>query len=858
MNLLGGQMAAPPAAVDRDLEQVLLGLADGSYVLSTPDGAVAESGVGVAGLLGAPAESLVGRPIADVLVAGTDEPARARLDEALRAPTTDPSARHTFSARCAGGATRSLQLVVVSVPLALGWEFTSLLTELRSRDATWRPEELRLRHSRALEAVEGVVVRGTQPDPGARLAGILIVVRDVDAPPLTHQDVERRMSEQRAAVRAAAAEAARRLDEAAGRLSADAGAGEESTDPAAHAPGLEDLVERARVLRERVEDAERDAAAATQERDDALARLAETEAERDAALAAAAGVQDAEGRFQHLAGERDQAQARLQDAAHELHAARQDAETARAAAATAQTELAGARAEAGAGRADVESARAELGSARAETQAAQAEAHAAAASAEASQAEARAALADAHAARDELGALRAQAASVGGSAADAAAQAEAAHAEAASARADAESARAEAQSARAEAQSAHADAERLRAELLATREAIHDERAAHSESAGTELAALRAEAEAAHAEAEAFRAELTTARAELGVVRGENALARGEASAVRAQLQGTHQDLHGAREQLDAARAELQARTSALHEKDAELQTLPSQLRQVRDAQLHTHAAELLERDEALHAARVYIDDHDVQLADAVAQLASAHGAFDAMGAELEAARAELEAGAAELERTRDEIEVALAAADDVRAEREQARLRAQQLMNEAEQARAAAEAIRAEFAFDPIDDRAPQGGPPAQRTPWSVPAPSSPTATAADAAAGEPRPELPAVGPGEAAALIALDGSFKRLDDAFCSLLGCREEDLRAARWPSIIDRENLKAHGEIARALKAGEIQSADVETVYMHAQGLLVPIEGTVSMHRAQPGGPPTHFLFRADVSRTAGVR
>ena len=40
-------------------------------------------------------------------------------------------------------------------------------------------------------------------------------------------------------------------------------------------------------------------------------------------------------------------------------------------------------------------------------------------------------------------------------------------------------------------------------------------------------------------------------------------------------------------------------------------------------------------------------------------------------------------------------------------------------------------------------------------------------------------------------------------------------------------------------------------------MHAQGLLVPIAGTVSMHRAEPGGEPTHFLFRADVSRTAGV-
>jgi PAS domain S-box-containing protein len=138
-------------------------------------------------------------------------------------------------------------------------------------------------------------------------------------------------------------------------------------------------------------------------------------------------------------------------------------------------------------------------------------------------------------------------------------------------------------------------------------------------------------------------------------------------------------------------------------------------------------------------------------------------------------------------------------------------------------------------------------------RSPWSRPAP----VYAELAVPAEPRPDLPPAEPGQAAALIALDGSFKRLDEAFCSLLGCREEDLRSARWPSIIDRDNLKAHQKLARALTAGEIESAEVETVYMHAQGLLVPIAGTVSMHRADPGGEPTHFLFRADVSRTAGA-
>ncbi|MGH2841130.1 MAG: PAS domain S-box protein, partial [Solirubrobacteraceae bacterium] len=122
--------------------------------------------------------------------------------------------------------------------------------------------------------------------------------------------------------------------------------------------------------------------------------------------------------------------------------------------------------------------------------------------------------------------------------------------------------------------------------------------------------------------------------------------------------------------------------------------------------------------------------------------------------------------------------------------------------------------------------------------------------------AAASVHPPPPPVGPGEAAALIGLDGTFKRLDEAFCSLLGCREADLRAARWPSIIDRENLEPHREIARALRAGEIQSAEVETVYMHAQGLLVPIEGRVSMFR-DVSGQASHYLFVADVSRTSGL-
>ncbi|HWC27523.1 MAG TPA: hypothetical protein VG474_13125, partial [Solirubrobacteraceae bacterium] len=150
MTLQGDQLPAR-ATGDPEIEQVLLGLADGSYVLSTPDGAVAECGIGVVGLLGAPADRLVGRPTADVLGAGADDGVRSAFERLLLADGADVAARRTFPAQTAAGTTRSLQFVVVAVPLALGWEFTSLLSELGSRDpGTWHPEALRLRHGRAL------------------------------------------------------------------------------------------------------------------------------------------------------------------------------------------------------------------------------------------------------------------------------------------------------------------------------------------------------------------------------------------------------------------------------------------------------------------------------------------------------------------------------------------------------------------------------------------------------------------------------------------------------------------------------------------------------------------------------------
>ena len=338
------QQVSVPAEPAHEIEQVLLGLADGSYVLSTPDGAVAECGAGVVALLRAPAEALAGRRTADVLVAGADAESRAAFESLLHGDGDPP---RTFRTTTVAGAQRSLQFVVVAVPLALGWEFTSLLGELGSRDAgTWHPEALRMRHGRALEAIEGVCAGGGQPEPGSRLAGILIVVRDVDAPPLTREDVGRRMAEHREAARAAAAEAARRADAAIGYAALPG-------DPAydGEGPGLEDLVERARVLRERVEEAERDAAAAVAERDHAIAQIAaahaETERVRAELAAAAAELTAAQGEIALLHGRLTALQGELDGAHRELEVARGE-------------ELAGAVSERDSLQAQLESTRAEL------------------------------------------------------------------------------------------------------------------------------------------------------------------------------------------------------------------------------------------------------------------------------------------------------------------------------------------------------------------------------------------------------------------------------------------------------------------------------------------------------------------
>ena len=93
--------------------------------------------------------------------------------------------------------------------------------------------------------------------------------------------------------------------------------------------------------------------------------------------------------------------------------------------------------------------------------------------------------------------------------------------------------------------------------------------------------------------------------------------------------------------------------------------------------------------------------------------------------------------------------------------------------------------------------------------------------------------------------ACIKLDGHFLELNSAFSDLVGYPEVEFKAATWPPVTDRANLGRHREQLQSLVAGKIEAAEVNTSYVHAQGLLVPVVGRISLVR--DGGEPSHFLL-----------
>jgi PAS domain S-box-containing protein len=93
--------------------------------------------------------------------------------------------------------------------------------------------------------------------------------------------------------------------------------------------------------------------------------------------------------------------------------------------------------------------------------------------------------------------------------------------------------------------------------------------------------------------------------------------------------------------------------------------------------------------------------------------------------------------------------------------------------------------------------------------------------------------------------ATIGIDGRFKELNQAFSDLVGYTEPEFQQAVWPPVMDRANLDKHRQQMKDLLEGRAESAEINTGYVHAQGLLVPIVGKLSVVRE--GGEPDHFLL-----------
>jgi len=89
--------------------------------------------------------------------------------------------------------------------------------------------------------------------------------------------------------------------------------------------------------------------------------------------------------------------------------------------------------------------------------------------------------------------------------------------------------------------------------------------------------------------------------------------------------------------------------------------------------------------------------------------------------------------------------------------------------------------------------------------------------------------------------AILTVGGKFKELNPAFARLVGYQEHEFTKAAWPSPHDRRDYKDQLEQLRRLGAGELNSVEVSSTYMHGQGLMVPVVGKLSVELGEDGLP-----------------
>jgi PAS domain S-box-containing protein len=93
--------------------------------------------------------------------------------------------------------------------------------------------------------------------------------------------------------------------------------------------------------------------------------------------------------------------------------------------------------------------------------------------------------------------------------------------------------------------------------------------------------------------------------------------------------------------------------------------------------------------------------------------------------------------------------------------------------------------------------------------------------------------------------AFVATDGSFLRVNEALCEILGYEADELAALRFQDITHPEDLEADLELVGQVLRGELDRYTLEKRYLRRDGDVVHVQLDVSLVRDQRGSP-LHFI------------
>ena len=389
-------------------------------------------------------------------------------------------------------------------------------------------------------------------------------------------------------------------------------------------------------------------------------------------------------------------------------------------------------------------------------------------------------------------------------------------------------------------------AEQLTEQIEAIRAAVGEleERPAGDPSTGAEVEALRAEVRALRDAME--NAEAGDGSAVRVLTDRLDSIEEGLPPGIEARMETLREGLSNALGKLEAVSVEVAATRSET-----------GAGRQAIEQRLADTAAELMAARTDAEQARRGLEGLEGEVATlrdyAAAAKAEAEAARQAVaGARL--ADAGDERAVTEL---RAEVSAALAKITELTAGFDEARQAALAARRDAEQARAAAEQAGAVNAatgerFTEVWQKMLTVAPSA--------APSRRAGSGVHAvprgAVSKPRPAPPAREPRAGfdddprpLAVLDLEGRFRELNPGFTKLVGYAEHEFRKAAWPSVLDRKVFPEQKAELEALAAGELDSAVVDSTFMHGQGLMVLIQGEIQLVRDE-AGEPDHLLLIAE--------